>query len=190
MVNAMASLIQPDNYDLNKYHGLAQIFEFVNADGNFTRYNCGQAAACTLLTHLGRLEPAAESMPKVENKYPPDNLGGWFGTSRRRVQRICRGLGVPTEAIKGESELKLSIEQGRPVIVMLGRPGPKFLGITMPMGHWMVAYGFDDENVYLSNHGSMTWDEFRQGWRGLVPWLIRMRQRGLVAIQPLTSQSA
>jgi hypothetical protein len=177
----MAGLIHPDDFDLNNYYGLSEIFEFVNADGRFTRFNCGQAAACTFLTHHGKLKPIAETMPEVESDYPPDNLGGWLGTSRRRVEQVCRGFGVPTEAIEGEAELRLSLEQRRPVIVMLGVPGPKVLRFTMPMGHWMVAYGFDDENVYLSNHGCLTWDEFRGGWHGFVPWLIRMGNRGLVA---------
>ncbi len=186
----MASLIRPHDFKANHYRGLGQIFEFVNADGHFTRFNCGQAAACTLLTHHGKLKPEAEIMPKVEREYPPDNLGGWLGTSRRRVEQVCRGFGVATEVIVGEAELRLSLELRRPVIVMLGRPGQKILGIKMPMGHWMVAYGFDDENVYLSNHGPMTWDEFRRGWHGLAPWLIRMDQRGLVAARPLTGPDA
>jgi hypothetical protein len=53
--------------------------------------------------------------------------------------------------------------------------------IDLPGGHWMVAYGFDDEYVYLTNHGKMTWPEFRRGWNGLVPRLIRMNGRGLAA---------
>lgn len=185
----MASVIRPGDCLPDRYRGLGEIFEFVNADGRLTRFNCGQAAACTLLTHYGKLNAEADIMPEVEHEYPPDNLGGWFGTSRRRVEQVCRGFGVPTEAIEGEAELRLSLEQRRPVIVMLGVPGKKVLGITMPMGHWMVAYGFDDENVYLSNHGCMPWVEFRFGWHGLVPWLIRMNNRGLVA-RPLTEPDA
>src|SRR6266849_555593 len=121
----MAGLIHPDDFDSNNYHGLNEIFEFVNADGRFTKFNCGQAAACTFLTHHGKLKPITETMPEVEHYYPPANLGGWLGTSRRRVEQVCRGVGVPTEEIAGEAELRLTLEQSRPVIVMLGVPGPK-----------------------------------------------------------------
>jgi hypothetical protein len=51
----------------------------------------------------------------------------------------------------------------------------------MPAGHWMVAYGFDKDNVYLTNWGCMSWEGFRQGWDALVPRLIGMSHRGLVA---------
>jgi hypothetical protein len=49
----------------------------------------------------------------------------------------------------------------------------------LPGGHWMVAYGFNEEHVYLSNWGKMTWDEFRRHWDSLVPSLIQMRLTAL-----------
>lgn len=179
----MAGLIRPDDCLPERYRGLEAIFEFVNWDGRHTRFNCGQAAACTFLTHHGKLEASADVMPSIEREFPPDNLGGWLGTSRRRVEQICRGFDLATEAIQGEAELRLSLADQRPAIVMLSTPGPKILRWRLPAGHWMVAYGFDDRHIYLSNWGRMEWDLFRERWQGFVPKLIQMDNRGLAATQ-------
>ena len=189
----MAGFVQGPSEKNAAYRGLESIFEFVNDDGKFVLYNCGQAAATTLLTHRGCVkvsqETACRAMGAIESAYPPDNLGGWFGTSRRRVTQICKAHGVRVEPIAGEAALRAQLDQCRPVIVMLGVSGGKLFGYDLPGGHWMVAYGYDEESVYLTNWGTMTWDEFRRGWNALVPRLIQMRERGLVARaeSPLTA---
>jgi hypothetical protein len=67
---------------------------------------------------------------------------------------------------------------------MLGLPSGRLFGrFDLPGGHWMVAYGYDTAHVYLSNYGRMAWADFRRGWGGLVPWLIAMNGRGLVAAE-------
>ena len=177
----MATLIRYLELPAPTYLGQSSIFEYTNWDGAHTRFNCGQAAACTLLTHLAKLDPAAEIMCAVEAAHPPDNLGGYLGTSRRRVERICRAHGILLDEIAGESELRERLSERQPVIVMLQVGGPRVFGYPVPLGHWMVAYGFDREHVYLTNWGRMSWDDFRNGWAGRVPWLIRMKNRGLVA---------
>lgn len=179
----MAGVIRPGEPLPDEYVGLDEFFEFTNWDGKWTPFNCGQAAACTLLHYEESLDPAAEPaelMRTIEKAHPPDNLGGWFGTSRYCVERICRAHGVKLREIRGEDAFREQLTAGRPVIVMLGVPGKKLWKWHLPAGHWMVAYGFDGEYVYLSNKGRMTWDEFRRGWHGLVPRLIRMNGRGLV----------
>src|SRR5262249_14320712 len=98
-----------------------------------------------------------------------------------QVERICRAYDVPLREVDGEDELRVLLAAGQPVIVMLGVSGGKFWGIDLPGGHWMVAYGYDDTNVYLTNQGKMTWDEFRAGWNSFVPRLIQMRNHGLTA---------
>src|SRR5258706_1879270 len=103
----MAAKIRPYDFYPDRYRGLSEIFEFINGDGRFTKFNCGQAAACTLLTHHRKLTPAAEAMTEIERAHPPDNLGGWLGTSRRQVESTCRSHGMPTETIHGEGELRL-----------------------------------------------------------------------------------
>jgi hypothetical protein len=66
---------------------------------------------------------------------------------------------------------------------MLGVSAGKFLSFDLPGGHWMVAYGFDGDHVYLTNWGRMSWQEFHAGWNALVPRLINMRGKGLVAVK-------
>jgi hypothetical protein len=179
----MAGLIYPDASKGGDYHGLSSIFEFVNDDGQLWRTNCGLAAAATYLTYC-QASPAKTGLDLLsflEEQFPPDILGGLFGASRRRVRQIARAFGCHLHAIAGEAELRAALTVGRPVIVMLSTPQGKFLGFDLPGGHWMVAYGYDDEYVYLTNSDKMTWDEFRRGWNGWIPALIGMRKRGLVA---------
>jgi hypothetical protein len=168
------------------YLGTAALFEYTNGDGGFVRTNCGQAAAATFLTFHGKLAPLAERarqvMAEIERHFPPDNLGGMFGTSRRRVIRICKAFGQAVCPIEGEAELKSQLGRQQPVIVMLGVRAGTLLRFNLPGGHWMVAYGYDAEHVYLSNWGKMPWPDFRAGWSALVPRLIGMRFRGLTAI--------
>ena len=186
----MASIIHGGD-DQSGYHGLKQIFEFINDDGELCYRNCGQAAAATLLAHEGVLQPSSKPamllMRAIEHAHPPDNLFGWFGSSRRCVSRICKTYGVDLQAINGEDALRRELDRGNPVLVMLGVSGGKFLGYDLPGGHWMVAYGYDSENVYLTNCGTMTWEEFRAGWDSLVPRLIQMRRIGLACRKTATA---
>jgi hypothetical protein len=185
----MACFVNPGDRDACDYHGVGKIFEYTNYDGRRMRTNCGQAAAATFLTFHGKIPPierqAERVMRLIEREHPPDNLGGIFGTSRRRVQRICRAYGIRTRAIEGEEAMKAHINFGNPVIVMLGVAGAKCLGIDVPMGHWMVVYGYDAEYVYITNwYQRMPWPQFRRGWDAFIPRLINMRRRGLVALPP------
>lgn len=188
----MPSPVYPDGADPATYRGLSVIYEYTNADGDLRRFNCGQAAACTFLTHCGAFsgglvaELAHAVMTAVEAEHPPDNAGGWFGTSRRRVERICRTHGFELEEVDGEAELRDRIAEGRPVIVMVGTEGPRIWKWHAPAGHWMVAYGYDDDQIFLTNYGApgMPWDEFRERWGALVPRLISMRNTGLTAPRP------
>jgi hypothetical protein len=185
----MSSRIYPDGADPATYCGLPSVYEFINSDGEYRRFNCGQAAACSLLSFAGALvaEPdpalARTLMTAIEEANPPDNFGGWFGTSRRRVERICRRYGIELDVVAGEEELRASLAACRPAIVMLGTEGPRVLRWRAPAGHWMLAYGFDDSQIFLTNHSEpgMPWDEFRRGWSQLVPRLISMCRVGLAA---------
>ena len=185
----MAGTIEPHDRDPESYRGLPSLYEFINSDGGLRRTNCGQAAACTLLMHHAGLPPAADPeaacglMCAIEEAHPPDNLFGWFGTSRRRVERICQAHGITLDEVAGEDELRAALTAGRPVAVMLQLPGPKLWRVTAPVGHWVVAYGFDDRQVFVSNFVStgMTWNDFRRAWGGFVPRLISMRNTGLAA---------
>jgi hypothetical protein len=183
----MAQFIVPDAIPPGCYRGIRRIFQFTNSDGSFVPFNCGQAAAATYLAFNGLLpsceEQSGEVMSWIETAHPPDIVGGWFGSSRRRIARICNSFGLPLEEIHGEQLLREQLNNCRPVLVMLDVPGRNlFKRWTLPAGHWMVAFGFDEENVYLTNWGAMTWPAFRQRWNGLTPRLIGMRNQGLVGV--------
>ena len=181
----MAGVVTPAEQNAADFVGLGAIFEYTNGDGDLSRTNCGQAAAATFLTHYGRLPAdvarAHHVMTFLERRHPPNVLGGVFGTSRRRVARICTVFGVPLREVSGEAALRASLARGEPVIVMLGVSAGRWWRFDLPGGHWMVAYACDANGVYLTNWGKMSWDEFRHGWDALVPRLIGMRRRGLAA---------
>ena len=130
----MAGTIHPDGADAATYRGLSAIYEFVNADGQQRPFNCGQAAACTLFAFCEGSTPADADaagalMSAVEEAHPPDNLFGWFGTSRRRVERICLSRGIELGEIEGEVELRAALgASGRPMALMVELPGRKVLG--------------------------------------------------------------
>ena len=181
----MAGMVFGENSWSPDYRGLPAIFAYTNADGELFRTNCGQAAVATFLTHHGRLSPdagkAMTTMRRLELEHPPNNLFGALGTSRRRVERACRAFGLPLKEVAGEAALRAELDRQNPVLVMLGLPIRTRWGVDLPGGHWMVAYGYDAEYVYLTNYGRMPWPAFRRGWRSFVAWLIRMRRRGLAA---------
>lgn len=195
----MSSRIYPDGADPATYVGLDFIYEFINSDGELRQFNCGQAAACTFLTfqrvYPGDHDPeqARQIMQRIEEHHPPDNFSGWFGTSRRRVERILRTANLPIEQVDGEDDLKSAIRNRQPVIVMCGVDGPKILGRwRAPAGHWMVVYGYDASNVFLTNWSgpSMTWDEFRRAWGALIPRVISMWNKGLTTVTQIADMPA
>lgn len=171
------------------YCGRPSLFGYVNSDGHLRATNCGLAAAATLLTNLGNMVPVEASdgtntnMQTLEAGYPPNILFGLAGTSRGRVERILDAFGCEAMEVDGEPALRAWLEQKEPVAVMLQFPGRTVMGVTMPAGHWMVAYGCDAEKVYLTNYhdDGMTWDEFRRCWNATLPWLINMDRKGLGA---------
>jgi len=190
----MAEFISPEEMNPDAYRGIEKIFEYTNDDGRLVDTNCGQAAAATFLTFYGKVPPLAERakevMAAIEHDHPPDNFGGRFGTSRRQVIHICRDQGLRVTEIVGEEALREQLARQRPVIVMLGISGGRFLKFfDVPNGHWVVAYGFDPDYVHLTNWGRMSWAEFHAGWYALVPRLISMRGKGLV-LSPQTAERA
>jgi hypothetical protein len=196
----MPYLLTPDDPDNESYRGLAAIYQYINSDGKHFQHNCGQAAACTFLTHYRALPPAPPPdsshslLSLIESRHPSDIVGGWFGTSQRRVVRICREAGVPVELVHGEEELRQSLANFQPVMVMLqSRMQKKVLGLWRPItGHWQVAYGYDERKIYLTNNADvgMPWEEFRRDWNGLIPRLISMRRAGLRAITQLAHEQS
>lgn len=194
----MAGVVNPISPDVATYKGLGAIFEYRNADGRLKGTNCGQAAACTMLTYRGKMTRVATApntnMLALETTYPPDNAGGIFGTSRKQVEAIFKAYSLKVATVSGKADLKTAIQNSKPVAVvtsvhfasmpvsvpLLGST-PYILSKEIPSAHWMVAYGYDKDKVYLSNYGSMTWDEFTRRWDSIICKAIDMQSKGLVA---------
>src|SRR5262249_24515439 len=106
----MACFVQAHDAEAGEYRGIPGLFAYSNADGALARTNCGQAAAATFLTYYGRFvsdpDQARQVMGRLEHDHPPDNLLGYFGTSRRCVTRICRAYSVPVHAFHEEEALR------------------------------------------------------------------------------------
>lgn len=188
----MAGYYQPSMPVSTSYLGLPQLFGYVNADGSYRGTNCGLAASATLLTYRGSMQPALTpepftnpNMAVLESSFPPNILCGLAGTSRGRVERILEAQGYEAVEVDGEAALRQALSRGEPVAVMLQVAGSPFMGLPMPAGHWMVAYGCDENRIYLTNwhDTAMPWEEFRQGWSAVIPWCINMQRKGLLARQ-------
>ncbi len=177
----MARIIQPAAIDRSLYRGLEWIFEYTNQDGALATWNCGQAAAATFLAHHGRMDAlnAAGNMAWLEKHHPPDQVGGWFGTGRRQIERIMRAFHLDLMEVGGVDGIRRQLERDNPVLLMLGMSHGKLLGFDLPGGHWMVAYGCDATNVYLTNGWPLTWREIPGYWNTFTARWIRMNGRGL-----------
>lgn len=135
--------------------------------------SCGQAAAAT----VRRLWKAASAndfsdapVRNLYNRFPADGYLGIAGTSWQRMRSMLQDGGLSVQFIKGENDLKNSVANGKPVIVMLDVG--KFPEWNYQWGgHWVVVYGYTNSRVYLSNWkggNSTTWENFRTGWKNNV----------------------
>lgn len=172
----MPQYIEP--YDrLSSYRGLEGIMEYTNEDGRLPNYNCGQAAVATILAHLRSDLELDQVMPWLEREHPPGNLFGFLGTSRRGVELPFRRLGYRPRIVRGLLGFLRLLEYRQPVILTCQTEFARYWKITIPGGHWMVAFGYDAEYVYLTNcwGNRMTWADFIKGWNGIVPALASLR---------------
>jgi hypothetical protein len=179
----MADTVSPNSSAGQGLQGLTSMFQYVNGDGTLQETNCGQAAAATILTHYGIFEKKTErpnpNMTLLEDRYPPDVLFGVCGTSKTRMRQMLNENRLSLLHIKGETQLKNCIRNYSPVVVMLGI-SQVICGMTVPGGHWMVAYAYDNEYVYLTNYGQMSWGDFKRDWDSVVSLAIDMQNKGIV----------
>lgn len=143
------------------------MFEFVNDND----YDCGQAAACTLLAHYGMIPAYQHVMGDIEEEYPPNIMGGYLGTSAGQIRKILESKFV-IEEINGPMELVSTLKRGTPVVVTFQ--------VSSFAGHWSVATGITGKFIHLTNHGDMPLEEFFTKWNGWLPKLIGFNQRGFI----------
>lgn len=175
--------------DPARFRGVSRLLAFENRDGRLARFNCGQAAVATLLHHLGLLGPSKDGVDAglrpLESAHPPDLLGGWCGTGRRRIERALRAYGLTSVEVRGADALRRSLAAARPVLLMLGFPVLAWRGRTLlPGGHWMLAWGYDPEFLYLSNYGRLPWQELDRWWDTWTARRVAMAKIGLGVEKP------
>src|SRR5262249_15596299 len=129
----MATLFTAGSLLSASYRGLKRIFEFTNDDRANVRTQFGQAAGATLLAQQGILERDA-AMASVERLFPPDILGGYLGTSRSQIIKMCRLFGLRLREIRGETALRECLTSRQPVLVMLGVSAGRFWKFDLPGG--------------------------------------------------------
>jgi ABC-type bacteriocin/lantibiotic exporter with double-glycine peptidase domain len=162
----------------NKIYGVSEIVEFVNEDGAQSQYNCGQAAIATLV----KFHNKDVSVQEVEHWYPPDAMFGYFGTSKRRVEKALNGYGLNPKTITGIDAVKESLRNGIPGLVLCEFVFKEVWGLKIPSAHWMMAFGYDDDYIYVSNwsFNKMKLNDFERSWKGMVPRLVSMDESMIV----------
>jgi hypothetical protein len=157
------------------YYGTGGIFQYTNDGTPDTNRACGQAAIATILTYYG-IKPKDTGysvINEVYSRYGPDIAWGILGTSWQQMGRALSGYGVPYNWYSGEAGLRNALNQSKPCIVMLDVGAIPEEGWGWG-GHWVVAYGYDAYNIYLTNWngdaqgyddgGKCTWTAFRKAW--------------------------
>lgn len=144
------------------------MFEFVNDNS----YDCGQAAACTILASHGLIEAKQDALAEIENAYPPDVMGGLWGTSSKRVKQILEVKGLRVQQLETPFEIYNAVKNGQPVVCLLGFKWS---------GHWVVATEVIGKFIHLSNYGDATIEDFHKMISGWIPRIIGFNGRGYIA---------
>lgn len=170
------------NCGQSNYKGICQIAEFTNVDFPIQRTTCGQAAAVTALWHAGLNAKYGTPESLVKNFFdyapPKITIGGLIekkdslGTDWRQMEygmNKYASLGMRYNWQKGKAALQNELRKGNPCLIMID------MGTLPPYswlsgGHWVVAYGYDNSGVHVTNLGNldnkMTWDQLHKAWGG------------------------
>jgi hypothetical protein len=94
-----------------------------------------------------------------------------LGTDWRQLEyglNKYSGKGIRYNWQKGKSALQNELRKGNPALIMLD------MGTLRPypwgVGHWVVAYGYDDTHVYVTNlrnrGNKISWEQLNKAWGG------------------------
>lgn len=166
----------------NGYYGICQIAEFKNPEFPILETTCGQAAAVTALWHVGLNAVYGKPGELVKSFYdyaPPKitipkvlEVSYSLGTDWRQMEYGLNGYsgqGIRYNWQKGKAALQNELRKGNPCLIMID------MGTLPPYnwqsgGHWVVAYGYDNGSVYVTNlanlNNKMSWDQLHKAWGG------------------------
>lgn len=147
-------------------------------------YSCGVACVQSVLAYYGK-ELRYDEIEKGVNTSPKT------GVDHRNIIKFLKGKGLEVELHKGMllSDLQSFIDQETPVIVVIQAwaEKPQDYEKNWDNGHYVVAIGYDDNNVYfmdpslLGNYAYIPIDEFVKRWHDQ-DMDIKLRQAGIVII--------
>jgi predicted double-glycine peptidase len=145
-------------------------------------YSCGVACVQSVLAYYGK-ELSYVEIKKGVNTSPET------GVDHRNIIKFLKEKGLEVELHKGMllSDLQSFIDQEIPVIVVIQAwaDPPKDYEKDWDSGHYVVAIGYDDNNVYfmdpsiLGNYAYIPIDEFVKRWHDQ-DMDIKLRQAGIV----------
>jgi ABC-type bacteriocin/lantibiotic exporter with double-glycine peptidase domain len=153
----------------NTFVGIPHFMEFTNEDGNMPDYNCGQAAVATLAHYYGMHVGVKE----LEERYGPNIMLGYLGTSRLQIERCLTSLEL--KPVMYDNMLQF------PCITLHQFEYTKKWGISIPSGHWMVVFGADKDYYYVSNwpDNKISKEEFDKGQGGLLVKVMGMSHKSI-----------
>jgi hypothetical protein len=162
------------------YRGRCEIYQFTNFDFPSTNNSSGQAALATAMWNVGlsnKNDPRAMSKRIWELSPPKITLGnltplqGTLGTDWRQINHALDGFkahGIKYTWIDGEAEIKKYLGMNLPVVIMLDAGTLPQYDYKWWTGHWVTAFGYDPEYIYVSNfpQNRLTWKQLDDAFRG------------------------
>lgn len=128
------------------------------------KFSCGASALRSVLHYFGikKTEESIRNMAKTNKE----------GTKTQNIIKTARKLGLKTKAKYNmdEKDFKNWLDKKIPVVVCFQAWGSKKYYKTKESGHYAVAIGYDDKNVYFQDpsledsRGHLSWEEFKKRW--------------------------
>ena len=163
------------------YHGQCDLFQFTNYDFPSSGNTCAQAAMATAIWTVGlTYNNSDKALAKALYAYAPPKitlgniieLKGTLGTDWHQVNYGLDGFakqGIKYTWVTGVPEIKKYLNMNLPVMLMLDTGTLPQYNYKWWTGHWVTAFGYDQNYIYVSNfpNNRMTWkqldDSFKNG---------------------------
>lgn len=168
----------------------------VTNDREMRKQACGQAAIATAVWEAGSYavqaaygyDPARFAKEVYRLSPPKVTIAGWLtvgpGTDWRQynygLDQWAR-YGVKYSWIRGEQEVQNQIAAGRVVAVMIDLGAlPRGRYAMQDGAHWVVIYGYDDTNYYVTNFDGnvLRKADLRDAWGASPDWRVGVWAKG------------
>lgn len=163
----MAGFISIDSVG-SGFAGRKSMYEYLNSDSKFPKTGCGQCAVGSVLTSRNKMsQNLTLGLRMLEAAYPPDVIGGQYGTSPWRIRAMLKAYGINSKDEYNKFGMMNALKNKKFCIVLV-QNNPGFQSLA---SHWFVVYGADNTRVYVTNwHAwSIKWSTFDAMWSAFVP---------------------